>query len=66
MCRRWSQYPGDAVSFTVTGDASLLTTTSSLTDTHVKYGSEPTQCVYDYVNIPGGSEDGNMLTSRDR
>ncbi|XP_023322170.1 uncharacterized protein LOC111696699 [Eurytemora carolleeae] len=61
---RWSQYPSDSVSFTLSGDSSILTTTSPQKVQDVKYGD--TACVYDYVRIPGGSEDGSTHTSRER
>ena len=64
---RWSQYPNDMVSFTMSGDASKLTSTSPLDVKSVVYGDDTKSgCVYDYVRIPGGSEDGNIHTSRDR
>ena len=61
------QYPGDAVSFTISGDASKMTSTSPLDVKSVVYGDDTrTGCPYDYVRIPGGSEDGNTHTARER
>ena len=64
---RWSQYPNDAVSFTLSGDASKMTSTSPLDVKSVSYGDDTKSgCPYDYVRIPGGSEDGNTHTARER
>ena len=64
---RWAQYPNDMVSFTLSGDASDLTSTSPKDVKSVVYGDDTKSgCPYDYVRIPGGSEDGNTHTSRER
>ena len=51
----------------MSGDASKLTSTSPFDVKGVGYGDDTkTGCPYDYVRIPGGSEDGNTHTARDR
>ena len=55
------------VSFTMSGDASKLTSTTPLDVKGVSYSyDQKTGCLYDYIRIPGGSEDGGTHTSRDR
>ena len=55
------------MSFTISGDASKMTSTSPLDVKSVVYGDDTrTGCPYDYVRIPGGSEDGNTHTARER
>ena len=44
-----------------------MTSTTPLDVKSVVYGDETkTGCPYDYVRIPGGSEDGNTHTARER
>ena len=51
----------------VPGDASKMTSTSPLDVKSVTYGDDTKSgCPYDYVRIPGGSEDGNTHTARER
>ena len=55
------------VSFTMSGDASKITSTTPLDVKGVSYSyDQKTGCLYDYIRIPGGSEDGSTHTSRDR
>ena len=51
----------------VPGDASKMTSTSPLDVKSVSYGDDTKSgCPYDFVRIPGGSEDGNTHTARER
>ena len=44
-----------------------MTSTTPLDVKSVVYGDDTkTGCPYDYVRIPGGSEDGNTHTARER
>lgn len=72
ICVAWcflyfTGYSFQMVSFTMSGDASKLTSTTPLDVKGVSYSyDQKTGCLYDYIRIPGGSEDGGSHTSRDR
>ena len=62
---RYSQV--DNFGFTISGDASVITETTTLANTNVKYGDQ--ECSTDYLIIAGGSETGtsnDLMYSRDR